>query len=54
MIETEKNHPDFGFVKHHTSQYRNGFLNGYNDAVAVTIMEHMVMGAKNERLILFQ
>jgi hypothetical protein len=31
---TQKEHPDFGFLKHHTSQYRKGFLNAYTDAVA--------------------
>ncbi|MGC1931725.1 MAG: hypothetical protein WA667_22375 [Candidatus Nitrosopolaris sp.] len=41
---TEKNHPDFGF-RHHTPQYREGFLNGYNDSVAAASNDNGSYGA---------
>jgi hypothetical protein len=26
---TQMNHPNFGFLEHHTAQYKKGFLDGY-------------------------
>lgn len=43
---TEKNHPDFGFLKHHSPQYREGFLNGYNDSVAAAGNDNGTYGSK--------
>jgi hypothetical protein len=31
---TEQAHPDFRFLKHRSSQYRDGFLDGYDDSVS--------------------
>jgi Polysaccharide deacetylase len=33
-ICTQKNQPNFGFLEHHTAQYKKGFLDGYGDSVA--------------------
>ena len=43
---TEKDHPDFGFLKHHSSKYKVGFLNGYNDSVAAASNDNGTYGSK--------
>jgi len=43
---TQKEHPDFSFLKHHTAQYKEGFLNAYNDAVAAASNDNGTYGPK--------
>jgi hypothetical protein len=43
---TQKNHPDFKFLKHHTSKYRQGFEDGYDDTVAAASNDNGTYGPK--------
>ncbi|MGB8934425.1 MAG: hypothetical protein WCC17_04895 [Candidatus Nitrosopolaris sp.] len=41
---TEQAHPDFRFLKHRSSQYRDGFLDGYDDSVSAATNSGIPMG----------
>ncbi|MGC2682171.1 MAG: hypothetical protein WA323_09910 [Candidatus Nitrosopolaris sp.] len=45
-ICTQINHLNFGFLEHHTAQYKKGFLDGYGDSVAAASNANDTYGPK--------